>query len=138
MNIPIKLISALGVGMVLILSPIPAHAENAEQRIVELEKQVEELQKLVTELQKRVAALEPIPKQDQDAGDISKPAATGDWSVKANWRALEKGMTKEQVLKLLGEPVMAREMPYGHNWFYKSGYAMFDQLGRLEMWSEPL
>jgi len=134
----IQFISALGVGMVLILSPIPAHAESAEQRIVELEKQVEELEKLVTELQKRVAALEPIPKQDQVSGEKSSPAITGDWSVKANWRSLEKGMTKKQVLNLLGEPVMAREMPYGHNWFYKSGYAMFDQLGRLEMWSEPL
>ena len=138
MNKPIQLISALGIGMVIFLSPTATHAENTEQKIAELEKQVTELRELVEELQKRVAALEPIPKQKQESSESSKSETTGDWKIKANWLSLETGMTKKQVVQLLGEPEFVRSMPYGHNWFYQSGYTMFNHLGRLTRWSEPL
>jgi TolA-binding protein len=145
MNKPIQLISALGVGMVFILAPLTAHAENTEQRTAELEKQVEELQeqaeelrKQVAELQKRVATLEPIPKQNQESSERSKPEATGKWTIRTNWLSLESGMTKKKVVELLGEPETVRVMPYGHNWFYQSGYTMFDHMGRLKRWSKPL
>jgi uncharacterized coiled-coil protein SlyX len=145
MNKPIQIICALGVGMVFILTPITTHAENTEQRTAESEKQieeiqeqVEELQEQVAELQKRVAALEPIPKLNQEPSESSKPETTGDWKIKANWLSLEESMTKTQVVQLLGEPNFVRVMPYGHIWFYQSGYTTFDHMGRLSRWSEPL
>ena len=145
MNKPSQLISALIVGMVFILSPITTHAEITEQRSVELEKQVEELQerveelqKIVEELQKRVATLEPIPKQNQKSSESSKPETTEGWTIRANWLSLERGMTKKQVVQLLGDPETVRVMPYGHNWFYQSGYTMFDHMGKLKSWSIPL
>ena len=146
MNKPIQLISALGVGMAFILSPITAHAEDVEQKTAEIEKQInelqehiEELQKQVEELQERVTTLEPITiKQSQEAGDLFEAEPIGNWSIRENWLSLEKGMMKEQVAKLLGEAEMARVMPYGHVWFYQSGYIMFDHIGRLERWSKPL
>ena len=141
----IQLMSAMGIGMVVILSPTTTHAENPEQRVIELEKQITDLQEQVIELreqaavlQKRVDALEPGPKQKPDSSERSKPEPSEKWMTRENWRSLEIGMTKNKVTQLLGEPELVRVMPYGHNWFYKSGYVMFDHLGRLEKWSDPI
>ena len=145
MNKPLQLICALSIGMVFFLYPTASRAETADQRIAKLEKQVAELQEQiiklqeqVTELLKRVATLEPVPKQNQELSESSEPETTGDWKVRENWRALGVGMTKKQVIQLLGEPEFVRSMPYGHNWFYQSGYTMFDHMGRLKRWSKPL
>ena len=112
--------------------------EQKEKQVAELQEQVAELQERAAELQKRVAALEPIPKQNQDPSESSKPETSGNWKIRANWLALETGMTKKQVVELLGEPETVRVMPYGHNWFYQSGFTMFDHMGRLKRWSKPL
>lgn len=137
--------STLGVALLVLLSPMEIHAENTEQRIVELEKRVTKLQEQVTELQERAAALQkqvaildPLPTQNEDSSESVKPKTTGKSNVRENWLSLEMGMTKKQVVQLLGEPTAVRAMPYGHNWFYESGYAMFDHMGRLERWSKPL
>jgi type II secretory pathway component PulM len=138
MNKPIQLICALGIGTLFFLSPVAVHAEDADKRIAELEEQVAALQEQVEALRKRVAALEPIPTLKPGPGESAVPASAGDWSIRANWMALRKGMTKKQVVELLGEPETVRSMPYGHNWFYPSGYTTFDHMGRLTRWSTPL
>lgn len=137
MNKPVQLISALLIGLICILSPTTTHADNTEQKvailekqIAELQKQIEVLQKQVTELRERIAAREPLPIQNQEN--------TGDWTIRENWLALERGLTKMQVIELLGEPEIVQVVPYGHNWFYHSGYITFDHMGKVERWSKPL
>lgn len=145
MNKPIQLIGSLVIMIGALLSPVTTHAEDVEKKAAEIEKQITVLQKQVKELQKQVKALqerattlEPITKQSRESEENAEPETIGDWTIRANWLSLEKGMTKEQVVKLLGEAEMARVMPYGHVWFYQSGYVSFDHMGRLAGWSKPL
>lgn len=63
----------------------------------------------------------------------------GNYKVRANWLALEKGMTKEQVVKLLGKPGNTLS-GFGTYWYYPDsfgGRVEFDDDGKVTGWSEP-
>ncbi|MFC1840575.1 outer membrane protein assembly factor BamE, partial [Thermodesulfobacteriota bacterium] len=61
------------------------------------------------------------------------------WWNNKSWRKLKEGMSREQVKKILGEPVKAikghREIWYYPN-FYR-GHVSFDEDGNLRGWNEP-
>ena len=48
-----------------------------------------------------------------------KPKATGDWKNRSNWRLLSKGMSKDQVRALLGDPEKIDASGPLENWRWK-------------------
>jgi hypothetical protein len=98
--------------------------KNMQQRIIELENRIKDLEQIIK--------IYDVPKEQE------KETAYG-WLNKKNWRNLKKGMTQEEVKKLLGEPVKSvdgsRLIWYYPN-FYQS-YVSFDEKGNLTGWNEP-
>lgn len=70
----------------------------SDDRIRSLEEKVASLQKRVTRLEQHLSA-EPQspPKKRMDTG-------AGDWRKLSNWAKIKRGMSKDQVIRLLGEP----------------------------------
>jgi outer membrane protein assembly factor BamE (lipoprotein component of BamABCDE complex) len=99
---------------------------------------IKNLKQRITELENRINDLENILKTYNVPKDSEKEIAYG-WLNKKNWRILKKGMTQDEVKKLLGEPVKSvdgsREIWYYPN-FYQS-YVSFDEKGNLTGWNEP-
>jgi hypothetical protein len=57
---------------------------------------------------------------------------------KTQWRKLQRRMSKDEVRKLLGEPLRISAGRFGESWGYiGSGMATFDAKGRLDFWLEP-
>jgi hypothetical protein len=56
---------------------------------------------------------------------------------KGQWRKLQRGMSKDDVKKLLGEPGKISVSKYYEFWYYAGGSATFDSKGRLDSWNEP-
>ncbi|MBN1903828.1 MAG: outer membrane protein assembly factor BamE [Deltaproteobacteria bacterium] len=102
------------------------------------DKEIKNMQQQITELENRIKDLEQIIKIYHDPKDQEKEIAYG-WLNKKNWRNLKKGMTQEEVKKILGEPVKSvdgsRLIWYYPN-FYQS-YVSFDEKGSLIGWNEP-
>ena len=97
-----------------------------EQKIIQLEKRIVRLEGLVLEFQK-----------NQEKPIVNSPIK---WKDKANWRLLKKGMSKDEVRQIIGEPPkIAANAYYGDIWYYpdsQGGNASFDKEGSLTSWSE--
>ena len=52
------------------------------------------------------------------------------------WRGLHRKMSKDEVRKLLGEPVRVSVSRFYEAWDYAAGTVIFDGKGRLDAWSE--
>ncbi len=87
-----------------------------------------------------------VPEQQTLAGEITAlvgaaRAAQGGAPAgqdKTRWRKLQRRMSKDDVRKLLGEPLRISAGRYGESWGYiGSGMATFDAKGRLDFWLEP-
>lgn len=134
MNRRIKLL-AVSVGILLFVSfsysGISVSAENNE---------INDLKQKITELEQRIKDLESLLKVYHGPGnnEAEKDAVYG-WQNKKSWRNLKKGMTQDEVKKILGEPVKEvdgfRTIWYYPN-FYRS-YVSFDDKGNLTGWNEP-
>ncbi len=102
------------------------------------ENDIKNMKQQITELENRIKDLEQIIKIYNGPKDLEKEIAYG-WLNKKNWRNLKKGMTQEEVKKILGEPVKSidgsRLIWYYPN-FYQS-YVSFDEKGNLTGWNEP-
>jgi hypothetical protein len=117
----------LGAGIV-IPAMTGAQEEASGDRVTRLERRVANLEARVAELEKSqqprvipVSGSEQRPKKD-----------------KASWRSLEKGMTKDQVKKILGEPTGVMNFNESEIWDYASGGSVrFDRSGRVLGWYEP-
>lgn len=111
----------------------PAFSQSAEQKVKELEKKIAQLELRIVKLEAAILKLQ---------NNQAKPAAVSadGWKSKANWRLLKKGMTKDEVARILGEP--SKVVPnthYGDIWYYpdvKGGFASFDTNGILTSWNE--
>lgn len=55
---------------------------------------------------------------------------------RSQWRRLQRGMSKDEVRKLLGEPVRVSVSKFYESWAYPRGTVTFDGKGRLDAWSE--
>ena len=56
------------------------------------------------------------------------------------WRMMRKGMSKDDVRKLLGEPKSISAGVWGDSWYYPDvlhGKVEFDKQGRVTGWTEP-
>ena len=87
-----------------------------------------------------------VPEQQTLAGEITAlvgaaQAAQGGAPAgqdKTQWRKLQRRMSKDEVRKLLGEPLRISVGRYSESWGYSgSGMATFDAKGRLDFWLEP-
>ena len=56
---------------------------------------------------------------------------------KTQWRKLQRGMSKDDVRKLIGEPGKVSVGKYFEFWYYAGGDVSFDSKGRLDSWDEP-
>ncbi len=102
------------------------------------DKEIKKMKQQITELENRIKDLEQIIKIYDVPREQGKEIAYG-WLNKKNWRNLKKGMTQEEVKRILGEPVKSvdgsRLIWYYPN-FYQS-YVSFDEKGNLTGWNEP-
>ena len=55
---------------------------------------------------------------------------------RGQWRMIQRLMSKDDVKKLLGEPMRVSVSRYYESWFYLGGNVTFDGKGRLDSWSE--
>ena len=121
---PILLLIA--VLLILPLAPSGSRAEDEEtarlrQKVAELEEQIRILEIHLTEA-----------KEHQILG-------LSGWQNKKNWRRLEVGMGKEEVLEILGQPIRVIG-GIQTLWYYPNiycGYCSFDETGKLKAWAEP-
>jgi hypothetical protein len=132
-------IGFLTVIVCLLLFPqtAPAQDKSLEQRISTLEYRIKELEDKVRELQKTAS------QTSQRTAQSPAPVAKGNWKNIENWRTgLKKGMTKQQVRELMGEPDKIETYTMlGEDWIYGfqgSGEIHFSPKGLLETWKEPI
>jgi hypothetical protein len=93
-----------------------------------------QLNRKVQELERRIQLLEKVL-----ASQSTAPSHPNDRQVPANkqiWRQLKKGMSQEEVKKLLGEPDRVAVMGSITTWFFSTSQIMFDNDG-LYSWFEP-
>ena len=55
---------------------------------------------------------------------------------RSQWRKLQRRMSKEDVRKLLGEPMRVSVSRFSEVWDYSGGSVTFDGKGRADSWSE--
>ena len=55
---------------------------------------------------------------------------------RSQWRKLQRRMSKDDVKKLLGEPVRVSVSRFYESWEYPRGTVVFDGKGHLDSWSE--
>lgn len=107
--------------------PLEERVAALEQKVADLEKQITALQKLIGELSGSSKASVPVIKK-------------GNWKNLANWRyELRKGMTREQVKTLMGEPDNITVYSFHEVWDYGAwlGGIDFTPSGKVSGWREP-
>ena len=105
-----------------------AQKETVEERVALLEKHVGDLQERVAKLEKQLTAR---------LVSVGKDAREGKNGV-ALWRALRKGMTKDEVKRLLGEPKDMMKLNEFDVWDYAGGgIVRFGASGLVDNWYEP-
>jgi len=67
------------------------------------------------------------------------PILLSGWATTSTWRKLVKGMSKDNVRELMGEPSRISKRPPFEVWTYppESGIIRFDDSGRVYGWDEP-
>ena len=116
------------VGGIVIPAVTGAQEETLDERVARLER-------MIVNLEDRVAHLE----KSQGPGVV--PASSSERKVekdKLPWLSLKKGMSKDQVKKILGEPKGVMNFNEAEIWDYASGGSVrFDSSGRVLGWYEP-
>ena len=111
----------------------PVFSQSAGQKVQELEKKI-------VQLELRIAKLEEAMLKLQKNQARPAAAAADGWKSKSSWRSLKKGMTKDEVERILGEPPkVVPNTHYGDIWYYpdaQGGFASFDTNGILTSWNE--
>jgi len=85
-----------------------------------------------------------VSEQEKLAGEITSLLGTaqapqGGAPVakdRSQWRKLQRKMAKEDVRKLLGEPLRVSVSRFYESWDYFGGTVTFDGKGRVDFWSE--
>ena len=122
--------------MLLQLAPEATRAseEDLAARVRALEKQVGELSAEVQRLERQLAA--------EQAQSRAKPqvAHAEGWRERRNWRSLRKGMSRFEVMRLLGEPGKVSDYYAFERWEYPDalgGRVNFDSGGSVVGWRPP-
>jgi len=117
------------IGFLLMIASINSYAHDVE-RIKKLEQDVQELRTRLNNLEVNIASV------SNNQNSISSDS----WQSIANWRKLEKGMTRNQVRGILGEPQRIRGGDYEF-WTYENRTAVGSIIflrERLHSWNEPI
>ena len=122
--------------MLLQLAPGTTRAgeEDLAERIRALEKQVAELEAEVQRLERRLA------EQRTRRGETPPAARREGWREPRNWRSLRKGMSRFEVMRLLGEPGKVSDYYSFERWEYPDalgGRVNFDSSGSVVGWRPP-
>jgi hypothetical protein len=108
---------------------LPCKAQGDET--AKLRQKITELENRINEMETALAKCREQEKTQKDSGNM--------WENKKNWRKLETGMSRDEVLALLGEPIKTIE-GVKTLWYYPDiyrGYVSFDDKGKLTGWLEP-
>jgi len=122
--------------MLLQLAPgiTQAGEEDVAARVRALEKQVAELAAEVQRLERQLAA------QRARRGATPRAASAEGWLEPRNWRSLRKGMSRFEVMQLLGEPGKVSDYYSFERWEYPDalgGRVNFDSGGSVAGWRPP-
>ncbi|MFQ5890679.1 MAG: hypothetical protein ACE5JR_11585 [Gemmatimonadota bacterium] len=104
--------------------------ETLSERVGKLEKEVEKLRLRVAHLEERLSVGAP-------SAEAAGPAR---WRDERSWRSLSKGMTKDDVIHILGEPVKTSRSTSIEIWYYPDaagGWVSFDESGQVLGWTQP-
>lgn len=111
--------------------------------IQEIQKQVAALTQAVLDLKKEVARLEekvqrcqPQAESRTDYPTMPSRETRASSSNNSSWRALQTGMSSDQVRSILGEPERISGGNYAM-WHYPNGGYVTLISGRLSSWNEP-
>jgi len=118
--------------IILVVSPISYGSDAAQND------EITKLRQKIVELENRIKDMEATLAKYQDQGKVLDESSYG-WQNRKNWRKLETGMSSEQVLSILGEPIKTID-GVKTLWYYPDtyrGYVSFDDNGRLTGWHEP-
>ena len=103
-----------------------------------MKQRVAALEAIVADLQSRLSKLEaPIRRSDPAAAPKNDAEP---WKDKANWRRLNKGMSKAELTRIFGEPGKIVSGYHFEIWYYPSplgGSVTIDDNNRVTGWSEP-
>jgi len=106
----------------------------------DLNERIKKLEQLIARLEQRIEKLEGIMLESQKSQAKPVVASPNRWKDKANWRLLKKGMNKNDVERILGEPPkIVTNAYYGDTWYYpdlQGGNASFNTEDVLTSWSE--
>jgi hypothetical protein len=103
-----------------------------------LEKRVKALESKVSELEAKMRQLESMNKPSPELPQAQLKSYKEGWKDIQNWRyGLKKGMTKEEVRDLLGEPSKVDVYSFYENWYYPKGKVEFSEKGFITSWNEP-
>ena len=122
--------------MLLQLPPSATRAgeEELAARIGALEKEITELAAEVQRLERKLAA-------QRARRGATPPAPRADaWRELRNWRSLQKGMSRFEVMRLLGEPGKVSDYYSFERWEYPGalgGRVNFDSGGSVAGWRLP-
>jgi len=163
------LVLPLVIALLVLPCAQPVHAQDND--ITALRKQVEELQGMVKALQRQIdnmqertatetsastqpkapAAVAPVVQGGADpsaripaapARPTTKSQVPGPETLRENWHALNKGMSRQAVNKLLGAPNRTFKLNDNLIWYYDyagigKGSVMFSQDGQVTDWQAP-
>lgn len=110
----------------------------AEPRSDSNSERIEKLEAAVSSLENRISVLEG-KSAAQVKPQPDSPFATDAWERRANWRLLSKGMTKEKVRSILGEPESVEASGPFELWRWGGSFGpkvtLYDE--RVYGWEEP-
>ncbi len=116
----------------LLITPAAHAAEETQQSrdIAALRQQLQDLQVRVQKLEREVEQGVPV--------NIARKVqpAPGGWRKAANWKRLDSGMTRYQVVEFLGEPDSRKTVKKFEFWYYGDGKVSL-YLRRLKNWETP-
>ncbi len=121
--------------LVCVLNVNGKDVNGQEGRLQELEKRIEGLEMRILILEKTISGLLSSEKVGQvsESKPIGKP-----WEDITVWRKLKRGMSKQEVTRLLGEAHRIDVYSTFEEWHYDmGGHISFDS-GKVSSWREPL
>lgn len=119
------------VGFFFPTSTIAQQNESLQAKVEKLQQKVSQLETRVAKLEKLLLSNESDSKSSQAVND-SKP-----WENKQNWRKLERGMSKDEVSQILGEPDDIMTSGPSSYWRYANGGSVNFYDEDLDGWHEP-
>lgn len=120
------------IALSLTLAHLPAYADQPGTQA-----QIEDLQQKVQTLETRLQALESRFDQGVPVNKaLQVEAKPGGWRNQDNWSQLARDMTKEEVIRFLGEPDRRKSVKKFEYWYYGDGKASM-YMNRLKAWEKP-